>query len=158
MHPKISQVWSVFLQQLPNFSDSFRILPTATELYRQVPMFPDEKRPIFIDIFLRSYLRMDVCCLGTSPSPLTPIPRSRPPTPRFRSPIGPGRGTGVQKFTPFFHFGLPETAKKGIQKIPQTGPTVNRNSTPFAEIGPGRPARLDKIHPSILRKGFLKLP
>ena len=35
--------------------------------------------------------------------------------------------------------------------------TVDRNSTPFAEIGPGRPARLDKVHPSILLKGFLKL-
>ena len=38
--------------------------------------------------------------------------------------------------------------------------TANRNKanmSPFAKIGPGRPARLDKIHPCVLRKECLKM-
>ena len=45
LHPKISEVWSAFFQQLPNFTKRYRF-------YRQVPIFPDE----FSDIFLSSYL------------------------------------------------------------------------------------------------------
>ena len=30
----------------------------------------------------------------------------------------PARGMGFYKFTLCFHFGMPETAKKGIEKIP----------------------------------------
>ena len=92
LHPKISEVWSLFFRQLPNFSDSYRILQTAIEFYQQLPIFSDEKRPFFPDIFLRSYLRTAAHCLGTSP-PLSPIstPRFRPPTPRTRPPIWPGR-------------------------------------------------------------------
>ena len=66
-----------------NFPGLIRIFPTATEFSRQVPILSDEKNPIFPDIFLRSYLRTGVSCLGTSP-PLSPTP-----TPRFRPPPPP---------------------------------------------------------------------
>ena len=39
-----SEVWPVFVRQLPNFTDSFRILPTATDFNRLLPNFTDRYR------------------------------------------------------------------------------------------------------------------
>ena len=52
------------------------------------------------------------------------------------------RGSGFPKFTPCFHFGMPETAKKGIQKIPYK---IRANISPLAKIEPCRPDRSDEI-------------
>ena len=71
-----------FFRQLPNFTISYRILPTATLLQD----FPDEKQPIFPHRFLCFYLKTAVSCLRTS-HPLSPTPRTRPP--RSRPPILP---------------------------------------------------------------------
>ena len=91
LHPKISEVWSLFFRQLPNFSDSYRILQTAIEFYQQLPIFSDEKRPIFPDRFLRLYLRTAESCLRTSlpfPQPPDPVPPPPDPAPPF-CPAGP---------------------------------------------------------------------
>ena len=64
-----------FFRQLPNFTNSYRILPTATDL-------SDEKRPIFSDRFLRFYLYIP------SPFPNPPIPSIPDPAPPF-CPAGP---------------------------------------------------------------------
>ena len=91
LHPKISEVWSLFFRQLPNFSDSYRILQTAIEFHQQLPIFSDEKRPIFPDRFLRLYLRTAESCLRTSlpfPQPPDPVPPPPDPAPPL-CPAGP---------------------------------------------------------------------
>ena len=59
----------------------------------------------------------------------------------LRSWGGSGRDTGVKKFTPVFHLACHKRPKKEFKSYPK----VNPNLTPFATIGPGRPARLDEI-------------
>ena len=80
LHPNISEVWSVFFGQLPNFFDSYQKFSTATEFPQYLPNLPT-KTTDFSHRFLRFYLRTAVSCLRTSP-PLFPTPRSRPPTRR----------------------------------------------------------------------------
>ena len=104
LHPKISEVWSVFFRQLPNVSDSCRYFPTATDFFRQ-------KMTVIFDIFLRSYLRTAAPCLGTFP-PLSPTPNPVPPRPEPAPPSGPADpvenrfpppgACGLQEITEFY--------------------------------------------------------
>ena len=73
-----------------------------------------------------------------------------------RQPLGHDQAAarGLRSLLRFTILACQKRPKKEFKRYP----IVNRNSNTFVgSTGPGRPARLDKIHPRILCKGFLKL-
>ena len=125
-----------FSRQIPNFSDSYRISPTATEFYLEVPIFSDKKCPFFPTY---SYVTTSKPLHFVSVHPQDdPLPFRRPPdpVPPPPHPTPPGPAGPVERRLP-----QPGTKRPNFtDTITEFLPTATGFGRQLALIPPGQPA------------------